>query len=859
MNYNSNGFKAMYQENFIDVDFINVENLDISSLSVDTIVGKTNINQLSLLGSTINNTNTIYLSTLNQNVGNESSPTFGSIYIYDINSDNTYQILSQVNLSANRLCYLPLLTADDSFVFAEFAQTLTNKTIDSDLNTITNIVDADIKTGANIDFDKLQYHKNSGTTNYGIGSGALANITSGTDNIAIGLSAGTAITTASESVIIGTNALSALQTATALQSVIIGTNVGEGKANSGSVQSVVIGWQPAGLGFGNLSTIIGWRAGGGNSNQVSNTVIGYNCFYQAGTGGHVDSDRNVFVGAGILRQATTTGVKADNMCFGTGIFDAMTSGTALKNTLFGVEVLKGLTTSTNSNNIIGGYQCLSNLTTGSINNSTVIGDLITANAITNILSNICVIGARNIALRPIPLTNYVQIGDSTKTELYIPITSLNTDGVLKTASNIISSALLVNADVSATANIDITKLGTGIIDNTEFNFLNGLNQNLTTTSGVVFDQVDATNGVFTNIIDEYSANSGVTIDNLLIKDNNLQLTEQANSIGTIATKLNIWAKNTTPNTLWITDDSQNDHQIADLNSVQVFSNKSFSDSIAVDTINEYTATNGVSVDGVKLKDSNLQLTETSGNPIAVDATKATIWVRNDTNQSFMMTDDQQADICIYGSKGGIQFYYTTGTSQQIITGMPNLFVASNNYALMGGNRGITLKQGIIKTITSVTDSGVGGIARFNHSSDADYASRGDYVSLVGFTNYTNGIYLITSRSTTYIQTSLLYSVNDTGSAYTGDEITVLNGGTYNIRFNVSASVNNASQIFDIGLVKNGTSTLYTRKNTSTTPAKIGNAHFDIYLTLSANDKLAVDFRCNATHTITYYSSQLTIN
>jgi len=58
----------------------------------------------------------------------------------------TFQyILATSAIVADRTVTLPLLTGNDNFVFEAFAQPLTNKTIDADLSTITNIGDAEVK------------------------------------------------------------------------------------------------------------------------------------------------------------------------------------------------------------------------------------------------------------------------------------------------------------------------------------------------------------------------------------------------------------------------------------------------------------------------------------------------------------------------------------------------------------------------------------------------------------------------------------------------------------------------------------------------------------------------------------------
>lgn len=83
-----------------------------------------------------------------------SSPVLTTPQINDTSSDHQY-IFAVSELIADRTVTLPLLTGNDTFTFNAFAATLTNKTIDSDNNTITNIVDADIKAAAAIDATKI--------------------------------------------------------------------------------------------------------------------------------------------------------------------------------------------------------------------------------------------------------------------------------------------------------------------------------------------------------------------------------------------------------------------------------------------------------------------------------------------------------------------------------------------------------------------------------------------------------------------------------------------------------------------------------------------------------------------------------
>lgn len=74
--------------------------------------------------------------------------------INDTSADHQY-VFAVSELAASRTVTLPLLTGDDTFTFNAFGATLTNKTIDSDNNTISNLVNANIKSTAGIVWSKL--------------------------------------------------------------------------------------------------------------------------------------------------------------------------------------------------------------------------------------------------------------------------------------------------------------------------------------------------------------------------------------------------------------------------------------------------------------------------------------------------------------------------------------------------------------------------------------------------------------------------------------------------------------------------------------------------------------------------------
>jgi len=74
--------------------------------------------------------------------------------INDSSTDNVYN-LAVNELTTDRTITLPLLTDNDTFVFEAHSQTLTNKTINADNNSISNIDNTNIKSGAAIDASKI--------------------------------------------------------------------------------------------------------------------------------------------------------------------------------------------------------------------------------------------------------------------------------------------------------------------------------------------------------------------------------------------------------------------------------------------------------------------------------------------------------------------------------------------------------------------------------------------------------------------------------------------------------------------------------------------------------------------------------
>lgn len=79
-----------------------------------------------------------------------SAPTMTNPQIHDTSADHQY-IVGVSELAADRTISLPLLAGNDTFTFNAFAATLTNKTIDCDNNTVTNVGAGELETGSTED------------------------------------------------------------------------------------------------------------------------------------------------------------------------------------------------------------------------------------------------------------------------------------------------------------------------------------------------------------------------------------------------------------------------------------------------------------------------------------------------------------------------------------------------------------------------------------------------------------------------------------------------------------------------------------------------------------------------------------
>ncbi len=144
---------------------INADNNTITNIDDNEIKALAGINATKIADGSVDNTEFQYLNGITssvvsinnvQTLTNKTltSPVLDLPQINDTSDDHQY-VFAVSELTADRTVTLPLLTGNDTFVFENHTQTLTNKSIDADSNTITNIDNNDIKSGAAIDATKI--------------------------------------------------------------------------------------------------------------------------------------------------------------------------------------------------------------------------------------------------------------------------------------------------------------------------------------------------------------------------------------------------------------------------------------------------------------------------------------------------------------------------------------------------------------------------------------------------------------------------------------------------------------------------------------------------------------------------------
>lgn len=157
---------AKLASNSVDSSKIVAGTIVDSDINASAAIAKTKLASLDIVNADVNASAGIVTTKLADSsnfVLTNRTNTFGAfnqvfptsrLLIGDSDASHNYTIAGS-NLLGNRTVTLPLLAGNDIFVTEAFAQALTNKSIDADLNTITNIENTDIKAAAAIATSKL--------------------------------------------------------------------------------------------------------------------------------------------------------------------------------------------------------------------------------------------------------------------------------------------------------------------------------------------------------------------------------------------------------------------------------------------------------------------------------------------------------------------------------------------------------------------------------------------------------------------------------------------------------------------------------------------------------------------------------
>jgi hypothetical protein len=498
-------------------------------------------------------------------------------------------------------------------------QTLTNKSINSDNNTITNIVDNDIKAGAGIDAtkissgnitntefeylnnltdniqdqldDKSETTHNHGLTGSVVGTSDAQTLTNKTIDATQNSISG--ITKAD----VGLNYVQNIRTnldATRVPTVdddetlnyskgSLWANVNTGKVYfcMNPAEGAAYWWELTDDDdhtiLANIGTYthdeIDTHIDSDTAHGTSSTIVGISDT-QSLTNKSIDSDNNT------ITNIVNNDIKAGASIDATKIADGSINNTEFQY-LNGVSsnIQTQITTHTTATSAHG----ISGNVVGTTDTQTLTNKTLTTPIITSI---------NNSGIVSLPTGTETLVGRSTTDTL--------TNKTINSDNNTITN--IVNADIKSGASIDATKIADGSISNTEFQHLNGITSNIQTQ---ITNHLNATtvHGISGNVVGTTDAQ---TLTNKTFTDNTTYFQDNLD----ITKKLQFQLHDITTNNTRTINIPDFDLTLVGLTNTQTLTNKSIdSDNNTITNIVNNDIKAGASIDATKIADGSINNTE----------------------------------------------------------------------------------------------------------------------------------------------------------------------------------------------------------------------------------------------------------